>query len=102
MCYMSEIGARPDRVGVRELRQNLSVYLRRVEAGESLEVTDHGRPVARLEPLRSESRSPYERMKAEGRISPATVRWEDLPPPVKLRGRSLSDVLREMRDEDDR
>ena len=38
-------------VGVRELRQNLSVYLRRVEAGESLPVTDRGRPVALLGPL---------------------------------------------------
>jgi prevent-host-death family protein len=33
-----------DRVGVRELRQNLSVYLRRVARGESLEVTERGRP----------------------------------------------------------
>jgi prevent-host-death family protein len=99
---MSEPGARPARVGVRELRQNLSVYLRRVEAGETLEVTDRGRPVARLEPLRSESMSPYERMKAEGRIRPATVRWEDVPMPRKLEGRSLSDVLREMIEEDDR
>ena len=33
---------RPTRVGVRELRQNLSVYLERVIAGERLEVTDRG------------------------------------------------------------
>ncbi len=42
----------PDSVGVRELRQNLSVYLRRVEAGEKLRVTDRGRIVAALVPLR--------------------------------------------------
>jgi prevent-host-death family protein len=40
-----------ERVGVRELRQNLSVYLRRVRAGQRLEVTERGRPVARLEPI---------------------------------------------------
>jgi len=40
-----------DRVGVRELRQNLSVYLRRVQRGERLEVTERGRPVAVLQPL---------------------------------------------------
>jgi prevent-host-death family protein len=34
------------RVGVRELRQNLSKYLRRVERGERLEVTEHGPPQA--------------------------------------------------------
>lgn len=37
-------------VGVRELRQNLSRYLARVKAGEALEVTEHGRLVARLSP----------------------------------------------------
>jgi prevent-host-death family protein len=40
-----------ERVGVRELRQNLSVYLRRVRRGEKLEVTERGRPVAILQPL---------------------------------------------------
>ncbi|HMU26848.1 MAG TPA: type II toxin-antitoxin system prevent-host-death family antitoxin [Solirubrobacterales bacterium] len=38
------------KVGVRELRQNLSRHLQRVKAGESLEVTEHGRVVARLSP----------------------------------------------------
>ena len=40
-----------DQVGIRELRQNLSVHLRRVKRGESLEVTEHGHPVAVLVPL---------------------------------------------------
>jgi prevent-host-death family protein len=39
-----------DSVGVRELRQNLSRYLERVKAGESLTVTERGREVARLTP----------------------------------------------------
>lgn len=39
-----------DSVGVRELRQNLSVYLRKVKAGESLAVTERGREIARLTP----------------------------------------------------
>jgi len=38
------------RVGVRELRQNLSRYLERVKAGEGLVVTERGREVARLIP----------------------------------------------------
>jgi len=33
-----------ERVGVRELRQNLSRWLRRVENGESFEVTDRAGP----------------------------------------------------------
>jgi prevent-host-death family protein len=61
---MSDRVGPPARVGVRELRQNLSVYLRRVQAGETLEVTERGRPVARFEPIRDEAMSPYDRMKA--------------------------------------
>lgn len=38
-------------VGIRELRQNLSKYLRLVKAGESLTVTERGRKVARVVPL---------------------------------------------------
>ena len=37
-----------ERVGVRELRQQASLILRRVAGGESFEVTDRGRPVAML------------------------------------------------------
>ena len=37
-----------ERVGVRELRRDASAILRRVAAGETVEVTDRGRPVAVL------------------------------------------------------
>ena len=40
-----------DRIGVRELRQNASRFLARVEAGEVIEITVRGKPVARLVPL---------------------------------------------------
>lgn len=40
-----------DRIGVRELRQHASRYLERVAGGETIEVTDRGRPVARLVPI---------------------------------------------------
>lgn len=40
-----------ERIGVRELRQNASRYLARVERGECFEVTDHGRPVAMVVPI---------------------------------------------------
>lgn len=35
-----------DRIGVRELRRDASAILRRVAAGETIEITDRGRPVA--------------------------------------------------------
>ncbi|MBA2382016.1 MAG: type II toxin-antitoxin system prevent-host-death family antitoxin [Chloroflexi bacterium] len=90
------------RVGVRELRQNLSVYLRRVEAGETLEVTDHGRPVARLGPRPTEPLSLIDRLIAEGRVTPATVDHRTIGMPPASPGRPLSEILQEMRDEDDR
>lgn len=101
MCYMSE-GQETAKVGVRELRQNLSVYLRRVKDGETLEVTERGQTVARLTPLPPKTLSPLQQLIAEGRASPATRSFRDLPPPLKLPGRPLSDILQEMRDEDDR
>ena len=36
--------------GVRQLKNNLSAYIRRVEAGERVSVTAHGRVVAELVP----------------------------------------------------
>ena len=52
---MSETRQGPARVGVRELRQNLSRYLDRVRAGEALVVTDRNEEVARLIPFTSDA-----------------------------------------------
>ncbi len=102
MCYMSETGRPRARVGVRELRQNLSVYLDRVKDGETLEVTEHGVPVAELRPRTEAPISAIDRLIAEGRITPAKYSHKDLGPPPKMPGRPLSEILQEMRDEDDR
>jgi prevent-host-death family protein len=69
-------------VGVRELRQRASELLRRVAAGETIEVTDRGRPVALLSPI--PAASPLERLRAAGDVEPATGDLDDLPPPLKL------------------
>jgi prevent-host-death family protein len=88
----------PERVGVRELRQNLSVYLRRVGEGETLEVTEHGRPVARLTPL-PRGTTTLDRLIAEGRATPATMRIEDLPPLTGPIVDVTSRLLRESRED---
>ena len=69
-------------VGVRELRQRASELLRRVQAGETFEVTDRGRPVAVLGPLRDQS--PLDRLRATGDIEPGQHDMNDLPEPIKL------------------
>ena len=86
-------------VGIRELRQGLSRYLKRAQQGKRVVVTDRNRPVAVLAPL-PEDEDPYERLIAEGKIRPATRRLEELPPPTELEGGpTLSDALEEMRRE---
>ena len=70
-------------VGVRELRQNLSVYLDRVKDGETLKVTEFNRVVALLTPLPAEKLSVFERMVREGRAIPPTGSLKDRRPPQK-------------------
>ena len=84
-------------VGVRELRQRASELLRRVEHGETIEVTDRGRPVALLSP--PPEGSPLDRLRALGEIDEATDDLEDLPEPLVLAPgiESPSDALRRLR-----
>ena len=111
MCVMADDpipGPTPrptPRVGVRELRQNLSIYLDRVKEGERLEVTEHGRPVALLVPLPPED-DQIARLVAEGKMIPAKGKlsdWlrENPPLPAIPGAKSLSQILREMRDEEE-
>jgi antitoxin (DNA-binding transcriptional repressor) of toxin-antitoxin stability system len=96
MCYMQP---RKRMVAVRALRQNLSVYLRRVEAGEAFQVTARGRAIAQLTPL-PEPSTALERLVASGR---ATAPAGDLLKLGRPRGRRvsrrLSDALQEVRGE---
>ena len=90
-----------EEIGVRELRQHASRYLARVEAGEELAVTNNGRLVARLVPVRAAERSRAALIES-GALIPARrprnlLDIEAIEPEDTQR--SLSDVLREMRDE---
>jgi len=87
-----------DRVGVRELRQNLSVYLRRVAAGERLTVTERGRPVARLSPL-VDAEDTLERLIAEGRARRGGGDLLSIPPPAGPVSSRGTEALREQREE---
>lgn len=96
MCYMES--GRP-RVGVRELRQNLSVYLRRVIEGETLEVTERDRPVAILAPL-PEASTPLGRLVASGRArAPVGDLLELGVPDGEQVSTRLSEALTEEREE---
>ena len=87
-------------VGVRELKQNASAVLRRVKAGETIEVTDRGQPVARLVPIRPVSK--LDQLVAEGKATPARgsfTEWLSQNPPLPTPPGQplLSEILAEMR-----
>lgn len=90
-----------DRVGVRELRQNLSRYLTRVKEGESFVVTERGREVARLSQSGPVD-SPLARLVTEhGATMPRTdllsLAGNSTTPPAK--GPPSGEVLDELREE---
>jgi prevent-host-death family protein len=60
------------RIGVRELNQQTSQILDRVRAGETIEITDRGIPIAEIRPIGGQ-RSGLARLIAEGRLAAATV-----------------------------
>ncbi len=85
--------------GIRELRQNASALIRRVMAGETIEVTERGRPVARIVPLRG--RSVLDQLIAEGRATVTRGDLLDLKPTPPVSGKPrLAEVLAEMRADD--
>ena len=96
---MAEPSARTSKVGIRELRQNLSVYVRRLRRGERFEVTDRGRPVGLLLPL-EENLSPLERLIAEGRATRPAGDLRELRPLPGEPSTTLSDAL--LADREDR
>jgi prevent-host-death family protein len=84
-------------IGVRELRQRASEYLRKVERGQVVEVTARGRPVALLVPLRGATR--VDRLVREGRAVPASGDLLTLGAPLRRRRglRPASAVLADAR-----
>lgn len=88
-----------DRIGVRELRQNASRYLKRVLQGESFEVTDRGRLVARLVP--AEGDGEWERLVASGRVRLGKGDLSEIKPePLPDGATPPSVVLERMREEE--
>jgi prevent-host-death family protein len=88
-------------VGIRELKEHASALIHRVAAGETLRITDRGRPVARLVPLH-ENEGWWDRMVEEGRLLPARrdliqVLEENPPSPLMPGERSPYEVLMELR-----
>lgn len=94
MCVVERL----QRVGIRELRQNLSVYLRQIAEGRSFEVTDRGRPVAMLVPL-PRAATVLDKLIAAGRASAPQGDLLDLGRPRGAASYTASEAVAEGRAE---
>lgn len=86
-------------VGTRQLRNHLSAYLRRVKAGETITITERGKPVGQIVPVQADLSSRLKKMAEAG-----VIEWngQSLPPyqPKAVnRGKQLlSDLVGEQRE----
>ncbi|HET8863965.1 MAG TPA: type II toxin-antitoxin system prevent-host-death family antitoxin [Solirubrobacterales bacterium] len=84
-------------VGIRELKDKASTIIDRVEEGEAITITKHGRPVARIV---SAATPPHlAALVADGSVHPSEGAARYLPKPAKLRGsgKSAADYVSEGR-----
>ncbi|MCK4275177.1 MAG: type II toxin-antitoxin system prevent-host-death family antitoxin [Phycisphaerae bacterium] len=88
-------------VGIREFMANVRRYLKSVEAGQEVMVTRNGRPIARLVKEsggKSPGRKRLEELAAKGLVTmPERERRKDVPPPLKVPGKPLSQIVIEDR-----
>lgn len=79
------------KVGGRKLRNHLRRHLDRVDAGEEVVVTDHGREIARVVPIANSERKPsaLDRLVVEGLVAPPMKARR----PVPSRGISVAEAV---------
>ncbi|WP_343708764.1 type II toxin-antitoxin system prevent-host-death family antitoxin [Mycobacterium sp.] len=83
-------------IGIRELRQNASLWVAKAKAGLTIQITDRGRPVARLVPLGPVNQA-RDKLIAEGQLVPASAARVPLSTADLIEGRSLTSILDEQR-----
>ena len=97
MCYIRDMLS----IGIRELRQHASRYVRMAREGRRVAVTDRGTLVAYLVPA-DEAATARDRLEAAGAYRPAVGNLLDLlpPPPTPEGSRPLSAAVEELRDQE--
>ena len=88
-------------VGSRELKTRLGTYLQRVREGHTLVVTDRGEPVAELRPLAANDAVPPALLKLSTKGAVTLPSRDALPAfrPIRSRGASIADTVREERED---
>ena len=91
--------------GIRELKDNLSRYVRRIESGERIAVTAHGRVVAELVPPAKGTHTgrptPYDSLVASGVVRPPVETGDPLAdwPTLRLPAGTAAALIRADRGE---
>jgi prevent-host-death family protein len=88
-----------EQVGVRELRQNASALVERVATGVTIQITNHGRPVAQLVPI-GDQRTRRADLIATGELQPGrgdVLGVEPVPLPAGSAG--TEELLAEQRED---
>jgi len=87
-----------NRIGIREIRQDASTILARVEEGEEFIITNRGVPVGRLIPIDKDDNQLIQEMIDSGDILEADGNlWEIPLPTFEVTGESASKQLIEER-----
>ena len=87
------------RVGVRDLKARLSEYLRQVQLGNTVLITDHGRPVGRLSPVEQSLEERIKALQAAGLVAWSGKKLKVITPPATNVGeKQVSDLVIEMRE----
>jgi prevent-host-death family protein len=90
-------------VGLKTLKNNLSEYMRAAASGETIVVTDRGRPVAEIVPPRSRAETWKERGVREGWLTLAKRPFAPLPPGKPVPGLTFEKLMEDLaRDREDR
>jgi prevent-host-death family protein len=86
-------------VGIRELKARLSEYMQRVKSGQSLIITEHGKPVGRILPLEMNLEDRLETLRKAGLVEWSGKKLRQIKPTAVNRGDKLaSDIVVELRD----
>ena len=83
-------------VGVRDLKNNLSRYLNKVETGVEVVVTDRGRPIARLSGFDGAEQDRLASLIQSGLVRPPTSKARQRPTLLKSAG-PVSELVAEQR-----
>ena len=87
------------RVGVRDLKARLSKYLRQVRQGQTVIITDHGRPVGRLSPVDQPLDERLKSLQDAGLVAWNNQKLKPVKPAAVNRSdQQIADILVEMRE----